>query len=622
MAESAGVQQELTFQQKVEKHLKPDEAKQYGFVIERIKRAVEQREQKWEYFDDLPYSIDYSLNRKAKNTYLRPKLNDSEVRINTGTTEKKIETVWNELLNMNLQPEVRAFDNQDLEIAELGEDIADVVKRTNEMERDDDVWNDAVGELITQRAVFLDDTLANEDYVLFRKKLISGMKVFLGDITIPAYLSHTQPYMVICDRVHYSEAERMFGKNKNWGMVRPGNAGSEFDGVFNFRVGGLEQNEVEIIRYMDYPNKEYQVYIGMVPMFETNYKHPSKYCWYPKMFTLKGMDIDFAYGKPLTASAKVLQMLDNETIRLLIWKFRQAIEPPIGSKGKQVYSKDIWNPGSVTQGVTKDTFSSLIDHQGVTNSELAMYDLITKKTEEFIGSSNLMQGLQPSGDPTATQVQEQLKQGIKSLGLAVLAVMRMKRDMTYARIERIIEAGQNPVSKRKNALTGAIENVYRQFTVSDANLGYGKQGKKIIAFSDRDMTENELESIKSLEEESDEMGTPTRFKSINAKKLNEVTVNWYVTVVSSPKDSSILDKITFKDKLAQAVPIAQIAGRQLAGDVIVEDFERTWKAKNWFEDRNLALGEVMPPVDPSLQGQQMKNGMKEQKPSINTMTNA
>ena len=84
-------------------------------------------------------------------------MNDDEVRIVTGTTEKKIETVVNELLLLNLQPEITAYDNNGLEIEDLGQEIGDIIKRTNEIEHDDDVWQEAVLELVSQRAVFVEE---------------------------------------------------------------------------------------------------------------------------------------------------------------------------------------------------------------------------------------------------------------------------------------------------------------------------------------------------------------------------------------------------------------------------------------------------------------------------------
>jgi len=66
-------------------------------------------------------------------------------------------------------------------------------------------------------------------------------------------------------------------------------------------------------------------------------------------------------------------------------------------KATKVYSKDIWAPAAVTQGLSKDTFSKLTDHDGVTTSEFAMIDMITRKIEEFIGRSDVVIGKEHDG---------------------------------------------------------------------------------------------------------------------------------------------------------------------------------------------------------------------------------
>jgi len=109
-----------------------------NFYIDRLNKARDQRNQANKYFDGMDFVQDYVTNENAKNTYLRPKMNDGEVRVDVGTAEKKIEAIQNELLTMNLQPEVRAFTTDDQEIMELGNDFTDIIKRTNEIEKDEE----------------------------------------------------------------------------------------------------------------------------------------------------------------------------------------------------------------------------------------------------------------------------------------------------------------------------------------------------------------------------------------------------------------------------------------------------------------------------------------------------
>ena len=134
--------------------LDEDQIKRHTIAMQRAKKAKQQRDKRREEFDELTYEEDYYANKQAANAYLRPKINDDEVRIVTGTTEKKLEVLSNEVMALNLQPEAVAYDSDDNEIRDLGQDMMDVVKRTNDMEKDEDFWQDFLQELLRQRMAF------------------------------------------------------------------------------------------------------------------------------------------------------------------------------------------------------------------------------------------------------------------------------------------------------------------------------------------------------------------------------------------------------------------------------------------------------------------------------------
>jgi hypothetical protein len=137
---------------------------QHQKIIERFERAKALREQRYKYYDGMNFTEDYATNEDLKNTFLTPKMNDTEVRVNTGTSEKKLDAVKNELMSMNLKTEIRAFDQNDLEIQDLGDDMNDIVKRSNEMEKEDDVWEEAIDEILSQRVVYIRETFQPRTY--------------------------------------------------------------------------------------------------------------------------------------------------------------------------------------------------------------------------------------------------------------------------------------------------------------------------------------------------------------------------------------------------------------------------------------------------------------------------
>lgn len=586
----------------------PQDEAALAFYTERLTNARDERNSPRREFDDMDFQQDYASNQLAAHSYLRRKYNDDDVRVNSGTAEKKIELVLNELLAMNLQPEVRAFDEDDLEVENLGDDMGGVIKRTNEMERDEDLYSDAFLELLTQRSVFIEECFSSMPTLLTRtgktgtfrdqkflnKRLLTGLQVFLGDVTIPAYRFNEQPWIAVYDRVLYEEAEVLYGDLDNWKYVRPGIPMNDSYGLwFKYRLGVLENREVEVIRY--FSQGEYQVIINGVMMYEPGTKPYWNHGGYPiSMVVLKSMSRFFAYGKPLIASAKFLQGISDETLRNLIRKMRQAIEPPIGVTTGRVYSKDIWSPGAVTQGLPPNAFSQLIDHDGVTSSEFAMYQLISTKIDEFVGANNA--GNEPGTEQkTATQIIEQQKQALKLLGLAVLAAMRMKRDMTYLRLWSLNQYYFEPVGKMVEG--ELVKPKYRSFTVNDVDIGDGETGSKLIRFADSSPSEADLELQLDAEEEAADGGKNVRFRTINVKKLKNIPLTWYVTVSSQERDSGSLDKVLFQDQIAQAANIVQLTGVQLNKNKLLDTFERTWKVKGLFER------EAPIPAAPAQEGQ-------------------
>ena len=588
----------------------PEMQEIYGYYHGLIQDAKDQRALRRTEFDDLTYEEDYELNKRAANAYLAPKENDDEVRIVTGVTEKKIEVIYNELLTMNLQPEVIAYDQDDNLIKELGRDISDIVDRTNQIERDDDFWKLYVRELITQRAAFLEEAdeyitcnnrgkfnMGDKGEVVVkkekkyethraRKKFISGLQVYLGDINLSAYRFQEQPYIIKYYRKTYREARAVYGEWKNWKYVKPGM--SQEDEPYWYRMNALDKDEIEEIHILDGYNDEFMIIINGVMMFDE--PAPLPYEITPDrrynivMSVLKDMGSDFSYGKPLTASAKTLQGLNSEMIRLLIKKWRQVIEPPMGTRSSKIYSRDIWTAGAVVHGAKENDFFLLNPgNQGITSGEFNMYDLIEKKTEEFIGAGNTAQGIGEKGSQTATEVLNQQRQFIKQLGLSVLSFMQAKRDATYLRIYNLVENHFEPVKKQYDPVSDKIYNIYRKFTLTNAIFENGKRGKKIIQLSDQKLTREEKENIYSYEQREEAAGRPIKIRLLYVDELKKLNLLWYVVVNQREREGTALSKVMFQDKFNQAVSISQITGRPVNADKLIEDYEFTWQVKDMFK---------------------------------------
>lgn len=623
--------------------LTDNEIEQYARILRRFEYAKEQREQRTRYFDGMSYVEDYITNENTANTFITPRANDTEVEVNTGTSERKIDAIKNEIMSVDFKSIAKAYDEFDRQVTELGDDITNIAHQTYGQERDpqrDDTNMEIVDQLLTQRGVFIQETISTRTFRRGKQiieqcqtRVISGLKVFPGSLTLSPFRWNLQPFVVIYDRYDYDTAKSLYGHLPNFAKVQPQGAPQrqEYLGEqYEYRFGTLSNGEVEVITYESLPDDEYQVIINGVPMFPPNYKLPWSYPGYDvQFFVNKPMGIDWLYGRPTTAMAKTLQAFSNEYLRLLIRKAQQAVEAPLGvEKSGKIYTKDMWNPGAITQGLKKDAFHKLIDHEGVSNADFAMYNLIEQKIEEFIGTPNIAQGVQGSRDISATEVLTLSKQFIKSLGILFFARLRIERTLLEMRTYNILDHYLSPVKRRLNTNTNTPFDVYRSFEIDQAQLENNQLGKKTIYMVSEDPSPEELKQVYEFEKNQELIGNSVRIHFLNIKKLKEVPKYWKFDAYMQDKDGTTLDKVLFQDQFGQAVQIANAEGNPVLAQslnigIIKESYERKWKAKDWFNKRAPGQqnpGMMMDPNNPQKPPQEMEGMLRELEGMKNTGT--
>lgn len=614
--------------------LTKEERKQYGLIAENISHARNQREQARDEWDGLSYEEVYLANKRASTTYLTPKHNDEEVRINTGTTEKRIELVVNELLGMNLEAEILAFDKNDNLLQETSEVFTDVVRRTNEMEESEDKDIYRYIELLTQPSLFFEELWITKPIAgringkkRCENRMVQGPQIYLGDINIPEVNFNDQPFIVKYERMGQSLAKRLLrplNPDRFDDHVKPGRYETLIGDYKIYREWAMEKSDIEAYWYMSYPDNEIQCMVGGIPMLDVGTKYTDVFGDYGGyhigMVGLKPYSYDFAYSKPLTQSAKTLQALDNETIRNLIRKFRQALEPPLGVPEGKVYDRSIWEPGAMAQGVRAKDFERLIDHNGVTDSEMQMFKLLEEKTNEFIGVMP-QQPLQ-TGSVTATELMEAQKMAVKMLGMAVLGAIRMKKKMTNLRIKNILMNYTKAVGKKVDPISKELNEVYAKFTISDARLG-DEMGTKTIEFSNKRMSGEEKDSLFAEEERASNEGKPFLKKLIDVDTIKNMDMNFFVSVSAKQKESSQLDKAMLNDMLGGVAAVFKLTGRMPDANKLTQRFERVHKEKGLFAKENPPQQPMpgQPPQGQTPPGMQNMGEQPPQKPSVNTMMN-
>lgn len=592
------------------------------FYLDILNKARDERAMARKEFDGATFEQDYERNREVLLSFLKPKINQDDVRVNSGVAEKKLELMQNELLAMNFQPEISAYDRNNQMLRDLSVELTDIVKKTNDIEKDEDLYVELIQDLLSQRVAIIEERIEDMDHgynpqdlpgrKYACKRRISPLQLYPEDLYISCHRLQEQPSITIYDRKLYEEGVEDYGDNENWPFVKPGtNMHDEYLGYFKYRFSSLKQDEIEIITILMKTSKgiERQVIINGVMMYEP--KSYLKCKNYPLAAVTVKTIPDFFYGKPPIASAKYLAGLKDESIRNAVLKFRQAVRAPLGVKSGKVYSRDIWSPGAVTQGLDKDSFSRLIDHDGITASEYQFLQMVDKEIEQFIGSPSLES--EAGGKKTATEVLALQKLAIKSLGLSVLAVMRLKRDATFLRINSFFEEYLKAVGKR--VIGDEIRDEYRKFEIDNGRTADGVTAKKYITFIDRQLAPEELKGVRKREkDEAKREGKKVKYSFLNVKMMENFILDFKVVVTPESRDSSSLDQVLFQDRLSQAMAISQATGKGLNADKVIEDFENAWKTKGMFSNDPMPVAPPgsppgAPPIAPDAQGEALMKGM-------------
>ena len=570
------------------------ERTQYELIAQRLDHARTQRDMARDEWDGQTYNQYYQTNQRAAMSYLAPKTNNDDARVNTGTTEKKVEYVMNQILSLNLTGEILAFDEDDNLMDKLSDALTSVVHRTEQMEEADDKDLFIYTELLSQPCAFVEELwvekqVRNQQGKMItvkrcERQLLQGPQVYLGDINIPDYRFNDQPFIFKYFRMTYDEAKTIYGDWDNWSFIKPGSYQNLTPVPYQiYRKNSLLANEIEGFIYMCSGDNEYQIILQGIPMLPVGTNLPWDWEGYNIVCVgLKPFHGDFAYGKSLVAAAKTLQALDNEMIRNFVRKTRQSIEPPTGVPLGKVYSRDIWSPGSMVQGVTAATFSPLITHTGVTQSEMNMFDVVQQKINEFVGTDS-MAALSSGSRISAQTVVALQKIALQMIGLAIIAATRLESKLAMMRAKNILSNYTKASGKQVNPITQKIENVYAQFSLNNTDLADGSTGTKTIKFMENPMSEPQQWATNAQATDLKNKGNPTDFIGISTSILKDLNLNFYATAVSKPKDSRELEKSMFTDELGQAAQITQMTGRPLNADAVTKKFERIWNDKDLFE---------------------------------------
>lgn len=609
---------------KVELKYTDDEENYRHYMIQRLVYAKENRDRVWPELNNKTYSQRFEENEKIAHTYLEEAKNDNEKKLSTGTIESKLLTLLSHINNLNLTPEVLAFDKYQKAQVELGHAFTDIMQVTAEHDGGDEGGDKEKRihrqlELLKQGTVFVQENWITKygvkkklnskyqgefrNFDGYTKKLekvfegcsrevLYGLNVYLGDMT--AFSMNDQPYIFTVEQMHYDKAKALYGYFENWKYVRPGipdssptdsqtNTGGRTVYDAKWRLTNIKNTHVEIIKYQDEQSNEYQIMINGVLMLPVGFPLSAVTAEGKYNITKQVLYVinpQFAMGKSFVSSGAVYELSKalDRMLRLFELKTRKSVNPPYVNTTNRVIPQRALDPGNITMGINPNALVPIGNEgQGVTASEYQIFKEIQDEIEKST-ISNVFQGQQAKSGATATEVIEVQRQARLTLGLIIAACTMLEVKVGYLRLWNLLSKWLEPIGKTMDG-----EQLYRSVTRVTSIEGAGTGERRVVPI-DGELPSPEVIRMLSLKDEQ-EKGYPVRRTYISPSIIQTAKLMWFVRVNPKEEESSALYKLEFREMVGDMLSLAQIgAAPNING--LQDEFSRVYNI-----DRNKVFAE-------------------------------
>ena len=91
-----------------------EEQERFGLLRYEIQQARILRDTMHDEFDGQSYVTWWEANEKSANTFIPPRLNKEDTNVVTGTTREKLMAILAAVYNLNLSPDIQAFDDHEI----------------------------------------------------------------------------------------------------------------------------------------------------------------------------------------------------------------------------------------------------------------------------------------------------------------------------------------------------------------------------------------------------------------------------------------------------------------------------------------------------------------------------
>lgn len=572
----------------------PAEEKYRSLILSNLQTAYNIREQAHMELNDKTYSQYYLINRQQDLAYNPPKKNASDSRIVTGVIHEKDITIQSIIVDMNLQPKVCFYDQDNGMLQELAQLLTARLKKSLEQENFKEKLAEYIHILLSQGNAFVTDEkkrLYNAKKVITKGSSPSDMKwttvieqgdEFCETTAIPntaVFMANLlendlekQPYCYIVLHVPTVDVERVYKNYKNWKYVPKYPTQTivpNVNGLWgDYYLQQPSQGFTEIIIYQNKPNNEYQVFLNsvmMLPVEEINDTitgFPLTYFSPSGEYTLVKGDNEkipfFAYSKSVPTKNEVKEEVSNELLRLMVHKMRYSAFPSIGNNADKVLPTNIWDPSVVIPDLKSTDLSVLNPNGAITQADFSFYQLILQSIDDTSISKSL-EG-QQSNNQTATQYVDQKKEALKKLGVSIDGVINMLKKIYMLRLWNEIEYFDRKVKKFSEEDQEFID-AYDSF-VSQENIG-GQMGTVNYNFTD-DTGTQDMDSQFQNEFNST---NPTRTIHVQPSKTKDMVKklkdSLYIQVLSQPEGQNtsllgILFNILIQYANVQGKPIQNL----------------------------------------------------------------
>lgn len=590
--------------------LSDSEKAYYKMLMTRVLSSRDMRDQPFPELDDMTVDEYIERNKKRANTYIPPRKNRSDVTITSGLAREKLLSVASHIHRLNMLPEIHSFDKNNDEDDKLGRTLTNAVKKSLDLENDKEKSLLRIMTLTVEGTIFVEEawvpTMKVRKKIINRSKLdpatgfdglewvpkietlykaessiISTKNMLLGSMRIFDF--NKQPYVATVEYRDYDEIAPLFSGWKNWKHVRPGESHAtevQLQNRIEYSDGCLypkQENQVEIIKYQDWHNDEYQIIINGVMMLPMGF--PCPWEWDGSSISeqkFEPISEYFALGKSLMSKIGLDDEMITQMLRIFMRKTLQSTNPPSGNMTMKKLPHDLFDAGKIWHGVNPAQIQPLINHQGVNANEWQMFE----KVREFIDSksiSRIAQGQQPSRAATATEILELQKQAQINIGLSLFSYANLMRKMTEKRLPNILSNWSKVESEKWDEFTKSFVKRYKSFNIENANFG-GQVGTEKLMFTNEDISfkqEQEMSRRMFVEEMKSE--DKVRTTIISLPRLRRLKYSHFITVTPTEDESDNLNKILFQEEFTQA---SQFFGQQS----INMDFYKRKFAKVWGND--------------------------------------